>query len=359
MPDMMRFSDDIRTRRLISLKEFLNEKRADGFITSLPHLIYYYTGSYADGYYIFSGKEEYLFTNKLYLEDVKKTCLIRDVLCPEKDFQKEVISFLKQYRGKRFIVDTSESAGTLAVIKKSGLKALITSTQDLRAVKDEVEIEAITRSYQILEEAILESLELVREGMSELELKAEIAYRIRKKGADGDSFDHIVVFGEKTSVPHAKSGTRRLKVGDLILIDAGATYRGYCSDVTRCFAFGKIEQEALINYQILKRASDGALEALEEQKYLKKAELAARSVLRKYGLEKYFVHSLGHGVGLEIHESPYINRRSKEAVEKGMVFTIEPGVYFEGNYGLRLENGIVMNEKPVKLSKLSEELIIL
>lgn len=356
---MIEFSNKVREKRVNLLKRFLEEKRADGFLTSLPHLIYYFTGSYADGYYIHEGKDEYLFTNKLYIEDVKKSCLIQNVICPENDFQKEVVKFLREMKGKRFLIDLAEIAGNISLLKKSGLKFFVANTQEIRVVKDEFEIEAIKKSYQILEEAILESLELVREGITELELKAEIAYRIRKKGAESDSFDHIVVFGEKTSVPHAKSGDRKLKYGDLILIDAGAKYSGYCSDITRCFAFGKIEQEVISYYEILKRASDKALEVLREQKVLKRAELAARKILKKFGLEKYFVHSLGHGVGLEIHELPFINRKNKELVKEGMVFTIEPGVYFEGNYGLRLENGVLMSEKPLKLSKLSEELIIL
>lgn len=356
---MVKFDYKVRNERVKKLDSFVKEKKAECFVTSLPHIIYYFTGTYVEGFYVKADSTEFLYTSKLYIEDAEKEALIKDVICSDNDYIKGFIEKLKELKGKKAVIDTRESVGTFQIIKKAGLKVSICDTQPLRAVKDRFEIEAIKKSYEILEEAIEESLKVVREGITELELKAEIAYRIRKKGAETDSFEHIVVFGEKTSVPHARSSDRKLKFGDLILIDAGARFKGYCSDITRCFAFGKIDNEILFNYKALKKASDSAFAALEKKSYLKSVDGAARKVLKRNGLDKFFTHSLGHGLGLEIHESPYLAPKSKDRLEKGMVFTIEPGIYFEGKYGLRLENGIVMEEKPVKLSNLSEELIIL
>lgn len=356
---MVKIDSRRREKRLKRLEEYLAKNACDYFLTSLEHEIYYFTGAAVEGHFLYGGGYDLLFTSPLYYEDAARLSLSSGVECLKNNYQKEFKSRLKDIQKARFLISNQESLLTYIYIKRSGHKVKIAPTQALRAVKDREEINAVKKAYEIIEKAVTESLLTVREGITELDLKAEIVYRIRKEGAESDSFEHIVVFGEKSSVPHAKSGTRKLKKGDLILIDAGARFMGYCSDITRCFTFGNAPEELKKNYRYLKEAQEAAEASLSLNPAAKKADKAARRVLKKYDLAEYFTHSLGHGLGLEIHEAPYLSVRSSDMIEDGMIFTIEPGLYFSGKYGLRLEDGYYFSKKPVKLSKLSQELIIL
>jgi len=356
---MVKNNPDARKKRLEKLEQYLAKHSCDYYLTSLEHEIYYFTGVAVEGHFLYGGGYDLLLTNPLYYEDAVQKSLTGTIDCLKDDYTKELKGRLKDLPKGRFLISNQERVITYLHLKRSGHKVKIVSTQPLRSIKDDGEINAIMKAYEIIEKAVIESLSTVREGITELDLKAEIAYRIRKNGAESDSFEHIVVFGEKASVPHAKSGMRKLKKGDLILIDAGARYMGYCSDITRCFSFGNNSEEPFKYYRYLKEAQEAAEASLTLNPRAKKADRAARKVLKKYGLEEYFTHSLGHGLGLEIHEAPYLSVRSNDVIEDGMVFTIEPGLYFSGKYGLRLEDGYYFFKKPVKLSKLSHELIIL
>jgi Xaa-Pro aminopeptidase len=348
-----------RKLRLNKLEEYLKKQNADYFLTSLEHEIYYFTGAYVEGYFLFGKNYDLLFTSPLYYEDAFRQSLAAETICSKKDFSNEFRKILRSIPAGKILVSNQERLGTYLVVKRTGHRIKVAATQSLRAIKDDREIESIKKAYEIIEKAILEALSVVKEGISELDLKAEISYRARRAGAETDSFEYIVVFGEKSSVPHAKTGLRKLKSGDLILIDAGVKYGGYCSDITRCFFFGKNNDEISKYYRFLRQAQEIAIEALKEGIKLKNADHAVREFFQKLNLEKNFTHSLGHGIGLEIHESPYLSQKSTDILQAGMVFTIEPGLYFDGKYGLRLEDGYYFFEKPLKLSKLSPELIII
>lgn len=350
---------ETHNKRIFNLRKFIEENKAEAYFTSLLPEIYYLTGAQVEGHLFVSKEELKLFTNKLYIEDARKEAKNVEVICPETDYYRELRDFLKTKKQVKCLISLRESVETYLLLRKAGLKIKSVDSQKIRIIKDEEEIKKIKKAYSIIESAITESLKFVKEGMSELDLKAEIVYWIRRFGGSSDSFDHIVVFGEKSSVPHAKSGNRKLKFGDLILIDAGAKYEGYCSDITRCFLFGKKDGEMDRLYNFLLSAVKAAEEKLAIGESLRNVDKAARKFLKKHNLERYFTHGLGHGVGLEIHEAPVLSPKSKEKLENGMVFTIEPGIYFEGKFGLRLENGYAFFEKPLKFTKLSEKLEVI
>lgn len=354
---MMKHSN--RRKRIEKLQKFIEENSATIFVTSIPHEIHYFTGTHVEGHFIYGNGTDTLFTSKLYIEQAESESLAKTVLCSEKDYFKELRQLLSVFKGFKAVISFQESVTLYELLKKAGLKVKTVDTRVLRIHKDEEEISKIEKAYRIVEAAIKKSLEVVKEGISEMDLKSEIVYRIRKEGAEGDSFDHIVVFGRKTSIPHARTGSEKLKKGDIILIDAGARYEGYCSDITRCFFFGKPDEEAKSVYSALLSAKKRAEEVLSENIPLKKVDSAARKELSKWGLEKNFTHGLGHGLGLEIHERPVISQLSKDRLEDGMVFTIEPGVYFKGKFGLRIEDGYKFCKKPVKLSGLPEDITFL
>lgn len=329
------------------------------YLTTLVHEIYYFTGAEIEGHYIYCKDNEILFTSKIYEEDAKKNSLSKNLIIAEKDYMNELKELLMQYSHKKCLISNQEMVHTLKLARKSKLRIKTANTASIRSVKDKVELKAIRKAYEIVEKAIFDSLKQVKEGISELDLKAEIAYRIRKYGGSDDSFNHIVAFGKNSSLPHAKSSNRKLKYGDLILIDAGAKYKGYCSDITRCFFFGKEKKTIKEKYELLVRAKQAAVEKLEDGVILSKVDEVARKVLANYGLDSHFTHGLGHGLGLEIHEEPKISMLSKTKLKSGMVFTIEPGIYFPGKFGIRTEDGYNFDKKPIKLSKFPDEILVI
>ncbi len=212
----------------------------------------------------------------------------------------------------------------------------------LRATKDSVELGAI-ESAQRLTESVFRTLpRLVREGMSESELAAEITCRHLSAGAQRMSFDPIVGFGENAALPHGRPGPRRLKAGDPILVDMGCFLDGYASDMTRMMVFGTPAQEFLDGFDLVLCALGQAADKAYAGMRACDLDAVARSVIEKGGMGPAFSHSLGHGVGLEIHEAPSVSFRSEAALPDGCVVTLEPGIYLEGQFGIRIEDIVVL-----------------
>ncbi len=232
----------------------------------------------------------------------------------------------------------------------------------LRMKKDPGEISLIRKSVAITEKAMKHMAKILKTGISEKDLSLEFDYYSRKHGADGLSFSPIIAFNENGAVPHHATSSRKLKPNTLVLVDAGVKYKGYASDLTRVFAFGIIQPrlKQIEKYcgSVLK-AKQTALLSYKPGIIIKEADLAARNSLALDGLDKYFTHSLGHGMGLDVHEIPSVNPKEGLKFEKGMVFSCEPGVYFEGKYGIRIEDDYLITDKGAeKLGEFSDSLVI-
>ncbi|MGD0565822.1 MAG: Xaa-Pro peptidase family protein [Candidatus Goldiibacteriota bacterium] len=248
-------------------------------------------------------------------------------------------------------------------LKKLGKKPLFDeSVMGLRMIKDEGEVSLIKKAVSINESAILHLNSILKPGVTEDDLSAEFDYYIRKHGADSSSFSSIIAFGPNGAVPHHGTSSKKLKVNNLVLIDAGVRYKGYCSDLTRVIAFGIIKPRLMTiknNYNLVQNAKKESLNFYKEGSLIREADLAARNYLDKYGLGGLFTHSLGHAIGIDVHEAPSINRNEKGSFKKGMVFSCEPGIYIDRNYGIRIEDDYLITENgPEKLGKLSDSLII-
>ena len=230
-------------------------------------------------------------------------------------------------------------------------------------VKTADELEKISRACEIAEGGLLATLPRLQEGMTEREVAAVLEYEMRMRGADGTSFETIVAFGAGSSVPHHETGDTKLRFGDVVLIDFGCKVEGYCSDCTRTFLFGddKNHEQFKHHYALVLRAHELVKEKLVYGMTGREADAIARDFFREAGADKFFTHSLGHGIGLQIHEYPLLSPRGEEVLSDGMVFSDEPGLYFEGEYGIRIEDSICMkNGKAVSfMNKLPHELIIL
>ncbi len=232
--------------------------------------------------------------------------------------------------------------------------------RELRARKDAEEISQIQAALEITESALESALEIVQPGISEYELATELEYRQKRSGAEGASFSTIVAFGSNSALPHARAGNRVLKKGETILIDLGCLVNGYASDLTRTLFFGNPDERFLEVYDVVRRAVAAAEFSACAGQSGSQLDRAGRDVIDKAGFGKDFVHSLGHGVGLDIHEWPRINKRAHENLPLNSVLTIEPGIYLPTEFGVRIEDMIVLeSEGSRRLNHTSTELVIL
>lgn len=218
--------------------------------------------------------------------------------------------------------------------------------EDLRAVKDPDEVRRIARAAEVACRALEELLSVVEEGVSEQALVAELEYRLRAAGSGRPAFDSIVASGPRSALPHATPGERRVREGDLVLLDFGATVEGYCSDLTRTVVLGAPREWQREIQEAVRAARDAAVEATAPGREAREVDRAAREVLEDRGLGESFPHSTGHGLGLEVHEGPSLSRKSDEILRDGNVVTIEPGVYLRGRGGIRLEDDVVVADDP-------------
>lgn len=231
---------------------------------------------------------------------------------------------------------------------------------DLRIIKDASEIAKLKKAQEIADCAYNELLPLLKEGVSELELKAELEYRMAKRGAQKTSFDTIVLFGERAAMPHGEPSGRTLQYGDAVLFDFGCVYEGYCSDVTRTVFYGTVGEEAKKAYETVFKAHQMAAEFIGVGKSCADADKIARTYIEEQGYKGLFGHSLGHGVGLMVHEAPSLSQSGKEYFQNGMVFSNEPGVYLPGEFGIRIEDTCYLWENQLfSTTSLEKSLLIL
>ncbi|ABP95765.1 MULTISPECIES: aminopeptidase P family protein [Metallosphaera] len=232
-------------------------------------------------------------------------------------------------------------------------------TEDIlqtRAIKEEKEIEAIRHAQRATAMAMKMASESLVEGISEIELAGIIDETMRKGGAEDYAFPSIVAFGENSAEPHHIPCERRLRKGDTVVVDIGAKYNGYSFDSTRTFLYGITEKSKRI-YDVVLEAQLEAIDAVQEGIEASQIDRIARSRIEKEGFGKLFVHSTGHGVGIEVHESPAISMKSKDILREGMVITVEPGIYFQGELGVRIEDTILVRKgKPEVLETLYKTL---
>jgi len=221
--------------------------------------------------------------------------------------------------------------------------------EKLRLRKTPEEVERIRKAQALAEEALAHVLPLLRPGVEEREIALEVEFFLKRRGAEGAAFPPIVASGERGALPHARASEKRLKAGELVTLDLGARLEGYHSDMTRTFALGRPKEELRRAYKAVEEALEAALAALAPGKTGKEVDAVARKALEAHGLDRYFVHSLGHGVGLAVHEGPSLSPYGEEVLEPGMVVTVEPGVYLPGLGGVRLEELVLLTESGVEL----------
>ena len=231
--------------------------------------------------------------------------------------------------------------------------------EKIRLIKDNIEIEKLTGVAALASQALedLISAGEIAAGRTERQVAADLEYRMRVLGAERPSFDTIVASGPNGAKPHHGAGDRELQEGDLVTIDYGAHLAGFNSDMTRTVAVGKVDDFSREIYEIVLKAQEAGVRAATPGTALADIDEACREIIREAGYEEYFVHSTGHGIGLDVHEAPAAASTGKGKLEPGMTLTIEPGIYIPGKVGVRIEDTLVITEgKPTNLSTPTKQL---
>ncbi len=339
-----------------------NSVGVEAVLTERSDLRQYLTGvATSFGYVISDNLGTVFYTDARYLERAQSA--LNGSGINVKLFKGSLEEILKNYKE----IAVPLSSVTFREYKKltdMGLKVADSDSAFISAmsVKQNYEKENIKKACEIAIKAFNKVLPIIKEGMTENEVAAELEYLMRKLGAEGTSFETIVAFGANSSIPHHETGQTKLKFGDIVLIDFGCKFGGYCSDCTRTFLYGedrKHEEFKKVYVEVL-NAHMIAKENFRDGITGKQADAFARDYLQGKKLAEYFTHSLGHGIGINIHEFPRLSPKSDDILKNGMVFSDEPGVYFEGKFGIRIEDTILLeNGIAQSLTDSDKNLIIL
>lgn len=317
-------------------------------IITNPSNILYLTGYLADFAYVVvaNGRPYYLSDSRFTIEAGIK--LSHDIEFVETTSLKAISDILK-------LIPSNETKIYLdmdmpyreCVTLMTALKAyeIIDATPliaDMRIVKDSAEIDCIIKAQRIAEKSLDELKPYIKEGISERELKYRLEYLMGMNGSEHTAFETITAFGENSACAHAKPSDRSLYEGDIVLFDFGATYKGYRSDMTRTFVYGEVSQQIEQMYTAVLSANKNAINAVNEGATASAIDMTARDTLNEYGFGEYFTHSTGHGVGIDIHELPTLNARGERVLKRGMVVTVEPGIYIPNVGGIRIEDMVAV-----------------
>lgn len=330
------------------LREKLRGLDMQGMIVSNPINVKYLTGIDVEGVLLITRKENHYITDSRYIEEVHSVVTVDDGIvisnfadispydyenffsfCENVGFEEKYITYAtyKNYLQKYKVNNFEETEG---LIEKG------------RMIKDEEEIQKIQKACEITDECFSYLKSFIKIGMTEKEIRYEIEKYFLEHGADGVSFETIVASGKNSSKPHAKTTDKKIEKGDPITIDFGCKYQGYCSDMTRTIFAGYVPDKMRYVYDLVLK---NQIQTLNDMKEGANIRIFSRNVDNDFKLHGYnLVHSLGHGVGLEIHELPYISSRNDNSLKANMVVTNEPGIYLPGEFGVRIEDTVLITK---------------
>jgi len=338
---------EVIKKRIKAIRLKLNEKKLDCLIiTKAANVTYTTAFSGDDSWAVITGRAVYLLTDSRYTEQAQKECVGCKLIQRKDSLAEAAAKLLKKIKSVRTVaVEKSTSVADFEALRKHmklRLKTVADIIESIRINKDNSEIAAIRAAVRIAAQALEQTLDYIKPGVSESELAGRLDFEIRKSGAT-NSFETIVAFGPNASRPHHQPSKRKLKKTDTVLIDFGARYKGYCCDITRSFAVGKPTRLFERAYEAVEQAQAAAIKRIKAGAEIQEVDAAARNVIRKYDLPVYG-HGTGHGLGLEIHESPFLKADGKGSLKAGEVLTIEPGVYLPGKLGVRIEDDVLVTE---------------
>jgi len=341
-----------KMKRLRKLRTSIAEKGLDALLLSQPENLRYLSGfTGSSGWLLISGRNAILAIDFLYVEQAKGESpgfeiiqikqelhdwlpgLVSDLGWHKLGFEANFISY-DGYHKLSEVIKTKQV--NLELIPTTGI------VEQLRSIKEPEELRFITKAVELADFAFEQAKAIIRPGITEKEIAWEIEKFLRQKGSEGIPFEIIVASGPNSALPHARPTEKTIRSGEPVLIDMGARISGYCSDLSRTLFLGRANKTFQEIYNIVLKAQTTAMEGIKSGMDASQADRLARSVVEQAGYGDAFGHGLGHGVGLAVHEFPRLGLSSSDSLADGMVFTIEPGIYFAGQGGVRIEDMVVL-----------------
>jgi len=350
--------------RIETLRNSLTSHRLDAFLVGSIHNVRYltgFTGSHA--YCVVTGGEVFFLTDPRYEKQAELEVKQCRIVVGRGNLFEEIAKQSRINKGR-----VGFEAEYLAVSAHANLRKLLTKAklvpthglvEEISAIKDETEVSAIRKAVEITDNVFRSVLKIVKAGVTESEIAAEITYQQRLQGGEADAFEPIVASGSHSALPHAHATKKTIARSDCVVLDFGCRVEGYHSDLTRTVFVGSVPKKLREIYAVVANAQEEAVQAARSGLTGRTLDAIARRVIRKAGYGRYFKHSLGHGIGLRVHESPRISALSKDVLRPGMVMTIEPGIYVPSLGGVRIEDIVLMNADNCQvLSRATKDLVV-
>lgn len=344
--------------RINALLHFMKEKGIDGFLVSSKSNVTYLSKFSGDSSLLFvTPGRTVLLTDGRYTEQAAGECYgeieIFSWIDNERYGIKTYRHFVNEFSIKQLGIEGHIMSVSTYKMLNEGLPnlelvSLEGTVEKLRQIKDQSEIEALRRACEISVEALQKTVTFIKPGIREIELTARLEYNLKVCGAENLSFDTIVLSGSRTSLLHGKPGEKKLEKGEFVLFDFGALYNGYHADISRTFILGEPDEEQRELYQVVQQAQMSALKSIKPAISATVPDEKVRKAIPEKYLPFYYP-GMGHGVGLDIHEEPFIRQGTVSRIEKNMVLTIEPGIYIPGKHGIRIEDTVVVTDNSFEL----------
>jgi Xaa-Pro aminopeptidase len=351
--------------RIKALKDSCSKKELDGYIVAKDSNMLYFTGIIGTaGLWIPLEGENILYVYGVNFEAVKAKAedyKVELIKRNENPFKK-ITEHIKSRKIKLIGFDELDALHYIRMrkeLKETHLKPLSRLVEELRMVKDSTEIKAIKKAAELTDEGIKTAVNAIKPGVREYEVAAEIEYAMRKMGSEGAAFDTQVASGRRSAFPHGGCTTRKIRKNELIVVDLGAKYNNYRADASRTYLIGKSSPKQRKIFEAVLNAQLKAFKKIRAGVKACEVDAAARKLIENSGFGKYFVHGLGHGVGLDIHEPPSLNPEGKRPLKGKNVVTIEPGIYIVGYGGSRIEDTVLVHENNAEiLIKANRDLLL-
>lgn len=362
--------EQVYLRRINNFYEQMKKHDLDASLITSKENVYYLTGFYTEpherfmGLFLIKDKEPVLIVPELDANEAKAKSVTKDAYgYLDSEGPDRLLHKLNLDNRLRLGIEENQ----LSYQKYKWLSGMFSSNtfsdlepiiNGLRNIKDDLELKFLQEAADWADEAVRIGIDSLQIGKSELEIVAEIEYRMKKQGISRMSFETMVLVGEKTASPHGRPANNRINAGDFVLFDLGVVVNGYCSDISRTVVVGKANEKQREIYNTVQIAQSMAIEMVKPGEQIKNIDLTARNHITSKGYGEYFIHRIGHGLGLNVHESPSIHEKNEDLLQEGMVFTIEPGIYVPKIGGVRIEDDVFVIKDGVEvLTNFSKELL--
>lgn len=352
----------MKARRKI-LEKYCNSVNCDTLVTFEPENLFYLTGFWGEAIGVLeNGGQTTIIAPELEAGRAKDESINCDVVTSQRG---GLISTLASLKKKKICADC-QNYSVMQYLKKSipRLKQSSEPFYNARIIKDSEEVRILKKASSIIDQMFELCTQTIRKGRSESDLQAilmsfAIANDMHDTGYRSTLNPLIIAGGSNGALPHAQVTKRKFANGDMIVVDLTLRYKGYVSDATRTFGLGSISKEARTVYEIVKESQRAGLAVVRPQKTCKSVDQICRKIIEKHHYGPHFIHSTGHGIGLDVHESPNITSKSTTKLKKNMAITVEPGIYIPNKFGVRIEDSVIVSDRPIIMHKFTKDLVII